>query len=154
MTSKLDPKDDGVTHVNVYSKGKTKLGRFLSNFAQAPIVTDDGPFESIEGYWYWLSTQDNHLRDLYGWEAKSYGRFIGGRDWMDDNVFKLKICNAITKKLETYPEFFKLLRASPLPIVHYYVMGGRVIVPKQGRWILKHIDNCRSSATYERISIR
>ena len=46
------PAEDGITHVNVYSRGLTTLGRWLSNFAHCPIETEDGPFASIEGYWY------------------------------------------------------------------------------------------------------
>jgi len=41
---------DGVTHINIYSKGKTSLDRALSNFAHTPIETVDGKFASIEGY--------------------------------------------------------------------------------------------------------
>ena len=36
------PKDDGITHINIYSQGKTQLGRFLSNFEPSPIETEDG----------------------------------------------------------------------------------------------------------------
>jgi hypothetical protein len=28
---------DGTTHINIYSKGKTELGRFLTNFAYIGI---------------------------------------------------------------------------------------------------------------------
>jgi hypothetical protein len=38
------PEDDGKTHINVYSKGLTELGQFLSNFAEAPAQTPDGEF--------------------------------------------------------------------------------------------------------------
>jgi hypothetical protein len=44
-------KDDGITHINIYSKGKTELGRWLSNFTYHPIETEDGKFDSVEGYW-------------------------------------------------------------------------------------------------------
>lgn len=50
----IDHNKDGIDHINIYSKGRTALGRFLSNFAQAEIETEDGEFASIEGYWYWL----------------------------------------------------------------------------------------------------
>ena len=44
---------DGMTHINVYSKGKTEIGRWLSNFAYSPIdLGNEGYFSSIEGYWY------------------------------------------------------------------------------------------------------
>ena len=32
------PKDDGVTHINIYSKGQTELGGLLSNFSRTPFV--------------------------------------------------------------------------------------------------------------------
>lgn len=65
----IDYKKDGVDHINIYSKGKTSLGRFLSNFAQADIETEDGNFASIEGYWYWLicpSTIDPNCKECDG----------------------------------------------------------------------------------------
>ena len=60
------PSTDGIDHINIYSKGKTSLGRWLSNFAKSPIETEDGHFDSIEGYWYWywLSSKDDTLRAL------------------------------------------------------------------------------------------
>lgn len=51
----LDPTKDGIDHINVYSKGKTALGRFLSNFAETDLETKDGHFASVEAYWYWLT---------------------------------------------------------------------------------------------------
>lgn len=38
----INPEEDGITHINIYSKGKTDLGRMLSNFAKFPIETVDG----------------------------------------------------------------------------------------------------------------
>ncbi len=77
--------EDGITHINIYSKGKTELGRLMSNFALSPFsVPQHGEFKSIEGYWYWLSTGDESLRDLYGYEAKKAGRKLRGDDWSPD----------------------------------------------------------------------
>ena len=72
----MNVEEDGITHVNIYSQGKTKLGKWLSNFSHTPIDTEDGHFESIEGYWYWLVTDNINkdiLRGLYGYEAKKPG---------------------------------------------------------------------------------
>lgn len=65
---------DGVTHINVYSRGETAVGRWLSNFTRCSLETEDGNFESIEGYWYWLTTHDCELRELHGFLAKKVGR--------------------------------------------------------------------------------
>lgn len=70
----IDPNEDGISHINVYSKGRTGIGRFLSNFTFYPIHTVDGEFHSIEGYWYWLTCRDDRLRYLHGYEAKKLGR--------------------------------------------------------------------------------
>ena len=43
--------NDGVTHINVYSQGKTSIGRALSNFSPLGFNhPKHGHFESVEGY--------------------------------------------------------------------------------------------------------
>lgn len=133
---------DGVSHLNIYSKAKTDLGQFLSNFAYCPIVTEDGPFNSIEGYWYWLSCKDDRLREAHGYQAKHLGRELGGQDWQNDDEFKRKIIAAIELKLQT--EAAKTLIAKnpellKLKFVHYYVYGSKTIEPKDGKWIIEKI---------------
>ena len=55
----MNLEDDGITHINVYSKGATALGRALSNFARIPVmVVPNGRFESVEAYWYWLRVME------------------------------------------------------------------------------------------------
>lgn len=52
-----NPVDEGVTHINIYSKAKTELGLLSTNFARTPIDHPEfGHFESLEGLWYWLAT--------------------------------------------------------------------------------------------------
>ena len=55
-TNDVRPEDDGRTHVNVYSRGRTSLGRDLSNFAHLPFELDGLAFASVEGFWFWLVT--------------------------------------------------------------------------------------------------
>lgn len=54
LNNMIDPNKDGIDHINIYSKGKTALGKFLSNFTQCDVETKHGEFGSIEAYWYWL----------------------------------------------------------------------------------------------------
>lgn len=140
----IDPEKDGIDHINVYSKGKTELGKFLSNFTYCRINTEDGPFNSIEGYWYWLGCKDERLRNAFGFKAKQIGREVGASDWQDGDVFKRKICDAISAKMQT-PEFFKVLDRSlnleGLPLKHYYNYGGKVVEPEDGKWIIEHISS-------------
>ena len=139
---------DGITHINVYSKGETELGKFLSNWSYSPVTTVDGFFCSIEGYWYWLLTGDDRLRKKTGWNAKSLGRELceevdlGEWDYDEDPTFREKITDAISQKIddsEHRDEFY----ASILPFDHYYIIKGRVVRPKNGRWIIDFLHRKR-----------
>lgn len=132
---------DSVTHINIYSQGKTQLGRALSNFADTPIDSVDGQFQSIEGYWYWLSCPDtypykNDFRKLVGNAAKVRGREVGARDWLDAPLFKLKIYNAMLTKLILHDSILLEFLTNKLPYRHYYVFKGKVVEPTDGKWII------------------
>jgi hypothetical protein len=94
-TTAIDPELDGVAYVNVYSKGRTELGRLLTNFAFAPFKHPRyGHFAGLEAFWYWLSTGRQHdkLRRLYGASAKMVGRTLPKVPYED---FQKEICEAI-----------------------------------------------------------
>ncbi len=150
-----DPKDDGVTHINIYSRGKTDLGKALSNFAHSPFHHPiHGYFASIEGFWYWLSTggKRNELRALYGYQAKEAGRVVreemkkmGGLVEVKD--FKAQIKKAILCKIEQNQKLKEDLKASTLPLTHYYVWGEapniKVSQPSDFAWIYEYIQDIR-----------
>ena len=143
-----NPEEDGITHINVYSKGKTWLGRRLSNFDWSPVDLEDGKFHSIEGYWYWLSSDHedkDDLRHLYGYAAKMRGRELRGKDWIETEEFKEKIKRAITVKINQHFHIQKKLVESTLPFTHYYVFGDRVVLVEKGKWILEHLEQLRTS---------
>lgn len=135
---------DGIDHINVYSKGATSIGRFLSNFTKAPFTCEDGNFDSIEGYWYWLSCKDDKLRTLSGWTAKSYGRQVRAKDWCDDPEFKRKICAAIKAKVVKHsPSSLLFEMTENLPFKHYYVYGNKIVEPTEGKWIIEYLEKLR-----------
>jgi predicted NAD-dependent protein-ADP-ribosyltransferase YbiA (DUF1768 family) len=145
----FNPENDGIDHLNVYSQGKTKLGVFASNFAPTPIQTEEGLFGSIESYWYWLQTSAPD-RDLLctaaGARAKKIGRAMRKEfPAPPDERFQEKIKQAITDKFEGWPDMLKLLRENTLPLVHYYVMYGRVIEAKGNEWVLEHLQDLAKS---------
>jgi len=136
----FDPRQDGISHINVYSQGKTELGRWLTNFAHVHVITADGPFESIEGYWYWLSCKDDNLRALYGFAAKEYGRKIGARDWMETSDFQTKIKDAIRVKIWSNAKMMAELQKLKLPLVHYYVFSGVVRTAPKAQWVIDYLS--------------
>ena len=132
-----NPNEDGITHLNAYSNAKTELGQFLSNFAYCPINTLDGEFDSIEGYWGWLSISENNrnresLRYLYGIDAKKYKEslLINGDPGRIDDRFAEKIAYAIHQKFKSKDAFDLLGRNRALlelPLVHYYVTENGIV---------------------------
>lgn len=143
------PVDDGVTHINVYSKGATELGRKLSNFAHTPFKhPDHGKFESVEGFWYWYKSgcQYDVLRNAWGYEAKRLGKDIAS---VHKDDFEEVVREAIFCKIIQNPEVAVLLANCDLPLVHYYYYGERdqapkVIPIKQYDWMLDEMDIIRT----------
>ena len=136
---KYNPAGDGVTHINVYSNGKTKIGQALSHMHHAPWNTADGQFECFEGWWFWqlagnsgvqlalFGADREKLRTLNGKDAKKEGTAIVGKknDWPEAAslaTFKAKYEAAAKAKLVQYPDLVVLLRTSTLPLVHYYIV--------------------------------
>jgi len=143
-----NPDNDGVDHINIYSKGRTPLGRMLSNFAHIIFYhPKHGVFASVEAYWYWLATGMKHdgLRRLYGASAKSAGiRELPVK--MADEEFRRHICDALTLKVAQNLQLAKALSVSTLPLRHYYAYGAckpAVHENKKHQWQLDHIQMLR-----------
>lgn len=149
--AKFTPENDGVDHINIYSKGKTILGRYLSNFTEAKIITEDGVFNSVEGYWYWLSSPDiperDELRKLHGFEAKEFGRRIGSNEHGDTEEFRRKIKTAIEYKIRN-SHCVRAFTKSTLPFSHYYVYNGKK-VNAGFKWITIFVDSLRTTMKNE-----
>ena len=153
--TQLIPSLDGVTHINVYSRGKTELGRLASNFAHTPFEHPEyGHFSSIEGFWYWLSTNKHQddFRGLYGFKAKEAGRLLRKEleatgSVVEVNAFKAEIKKAILCKFEQNATLRKMLLESTLPLCHYYVYGEepnvKIHQPSEYSWVHEYISDIR-----------
>ena len=142
-----EPKLDGITHINIYSKAKTQLGRMLSNFANTPFTHPVyGAFASIEGYWYWLSTGKTHdnLKNLCGLEAKHTGRKYKRVHYAE---FESDVIEGLKCKLHQHPEIMKMFLESHLPFSHYYYYGEEtnpiVVENNKVTWIVNWFENYR-----------
>ena len=144
MTEIWYPERDGIDHINIFSKGKTELGRWMTNFAKQTInCPTHGVFDSVEGFWYWLKTGKQHdvLRYLHGAEAKVEGKRYE-RVEMDEQEFNRQILLMINKKIRGNPRMRLQLANCTLPFTHYYVYNG--VVKHAGyEWITEHWDRIR-----------
>lgn len=137
---------DGIDHINIFSKGTTKLGQLLSNFACTPFTHwKFGKFDSVEGFWYWLGTRDDKLRGLWGYDAKKYGQSIDKKLFKElpTKVFRKYIRQAIAAKINQNHLLKQLLIDSVLPFDHYYLYGGIKTALPQYKWIVDWIEQQR-----------
>lgn len=149
------PEEDGVSHINIYSKGKTPLGRALSNFAHTPFKSGNGTrFESVEACWYWYrlygllnAKEAHHLKSLWGFRAKQYGEELIGkygysRRWSEEE-FKVWILEAIRCKMRQNRSLLNELYLSSLPLTHYYVYGETVVELPEYSWLVDEFIRIR-----------
>lgn len=145
----LDPEHDGLTHINVYSKAKTPLGKRLSHFSTYPFEhPTDGRFDTMEGYWMWLDSGCVHdeFRSMSGFNAKFHGRTVK-RERKEG--FKKKVIVANCVKLVTHPTILEEFLQSTLPLVHYYIKRNRAGQPyvspaNNSLWVIKSLEKLRA----------
>ena len=142
------PKDDGITHINIYSKGQTELGRLLSNFSRTPFTNPKyGEFTSVEGFWYYISSgfKYEELRTMFGYQAKMCGRRL---EVVHTDKFEELIRESILLKLEQTPGLMEMFKNNQLPLTHYYYYGTvdnpKVVYPKGSEFILDELKKIKS----------
>lgn len=137
-------KKDGIDHINIYSKGKTELGRKLTNFADIEFTHPEfGYFRTIEGFWYWLGCRNNDLRLVDGPTAKRVGRELGAADWLPEGKFRDYIKEALVLRFKQHPELEQEFLKSTLPLTHYYEYNGKVVKVPQAKWITQFLEDYR-----------
>lgn len=141
------PTEDGVGHINLYTKGNTRLGRLASNLADSALVhPQHGRFRTAEGFWFYLTTgkQDDSLRSLAGFEAKRYGSTLKGV-WNAELEREFK--EGLISKVMLNDELRTLLSESSLPFEHYYYYGvpekAKVINLTKHRWQTQFWESMR-----------
>lgn len=147
----LDPDMDGISHINIYTKGKTRLGRLITNLADIPVDHPQyGMFRTAEGLWYYLKTGLIHesLRACSGFDAKRLGSTFP-TVWFDDFQAQMKI--GIRQKIRKNLELYNLFVSSELPFEHYYFYSSKkpgaavkVVEPKDVRWLTEFITELRN----------
>jgi hypothetical protein len=152
MMNEYLPDNDGIDHINVYSKGKTELGQLLSNFAHTPFSFNKTVFSSVEAAWYTYKLVQVYQRgneefktDLltlykqHGFQAKQVGRKLlekwGAIDCSD--IPKSVLKEVYLAKLDYNPYIWDMLRKNEKPLAHYYVMDGNKVDAAKYFWTVK-----------------
>lgn len=147
------PLEDNVSHINVYTKGKSLLGRLLTNLAYTPFTHPlYGPVVCVEAIWFYLSTGRQYPEFLTygGFEAKSRGKEFPR---VELATFQDEIRLAMIAKLMATPDLQSLLKNSTLPFEHYYFYGtpenAKVINMPSHNWQLEYWEVLRKDLKAE-----
>lgn len=142
----LNPSEEGITHINVYSKSNLEIGRMLSNFHKCEIDTPSGQFLSVEAYWYYLLIDPNisereQLKSLYGYEAKKIGTELIKSNVIHSDNFEELISDAIKQKfLKNKDMLLQNEKYLSLPFEHYYVFNEKIVdVKDKYKWMIDNI---------------
>jgi O-acetyl-ADP-ribose deacetylase (regulator of RNase III) len=151
-----NPKNDGVEHINIWTKSSTSLGRRLSNLSKHGFLHEDhGWFECLEGYWYWLATGCKHeqFKQMNGFEAKQIGSKMERVDLPD---FQERFKEGMRLRLEQNEILRSELLNSSLPFEHYYVYGNDAVRDMKARhqWQLDFYVEYRNKMQEESESSR
>lgn len=154
------PDQDGITHINVYTKSNTEIGKLLSNLSDSPINHPKyGYFFCLESLWYWLilGKNDHQLKDMNGYEAKKFGQAkITNKEEYDfiteSKSFRAEFKDGIRAKLLSNTKTLQLLvDTKNLPITHYYfytpkdgdLSRAKVIYKDNHQWQMDIISEIR-----------
>ena len=151
------PKNDGIDHINTFSKANTELGRLLTNFGHTPFDHPQyGHFESVEAAWYFAKTGFifPQIKNTFGFQSKKMGRQLM-KSKSDNDVetplsdyFINFIKECISCKLRQNTYILNMLVNTDLPLTHYLYYGDpennpKVIPLPQYQWQIDHIDDIR-----------
>ena len=122
----VDPKQDGIDHINIWTKARTPLGKQLSNLAYKDFTHPRyGYFNTMEGFWHWLATGKQHeiFRSVSGFKAKTESK---NYNKVNNPDFEKEICEALTCRFNEHRDMLFNFVDSHLPFKHYFVYGDRV----------------------------
>lgn len=152
-SSLYNPDTDGEDHINIWTKGKTVLGKKLSHFHHSPFIHPYyGSFQCVEGFWYYASTgfQHEQLRQLVGFKAKQEGRQLD-QVWYKD--FVEDVLSANWQKIMQSNDLCSMIIESELPFLHYYAYSGnpdsetpgpvKIIRPRDSVWLVPGFEDIR-----------
>lgn len=148
------PHEDGITHINIYTRGSTQIGRFLTNLSGYRIYssTFDKSFPTVEHLWFWLKTNDDRILEVGNpFNIKPFIK--NNKIIILNNIpdFKKIIIKSFVQKLKNLSnndkELFNLFYESTLPFTHYYFYGekenAKVIEQPQHEWQVKAWERIR-----------
>ena len=149
--STINFSQDGENHINISSKSKCFLGRFLSHNKRCYLSLPEGVFQSVGGYWYYLTTRekDPRLFEVNDWETELLATQLTAlpkKQQLPAAELQAKIKKALDQKIKWSEYWQEEFTESTLPFLHYHLDadGNVVDESRKYRWLLNHLEARRT----------
>jgi hypothetical protein len=146
----IDPTQDGKTHINIWAKGATFIGKFLAPRTLCELSMPEGRFLCVSAYWYSLiSKEDSRLSHVNGWETELLATQLSPlpkKQQLPATELQAKIKKALDQKLKWSEYWMGEFTESTLPFLQYHLdaEGNVVDESKKYRWLLSHLEARRT----------
>lgn len=151
--------DDGVNLINIYSKGKTSLGRRLTNMHHFTFRYDNIEFISVEQAWHFYKfcghpeIANQILQFKNSFECLKFARANKQEDsaeYVQTPIFQELMKDVIRTRIECDIELQNMLRNSWLPFEHYYVYGDKIQDQRDKYgWLIEIFEDYRTELQFE-----
>ena len=142
---------DSTNHINISSRGRTFLGRFLSQNKRCYLSLPEGVFQSVGGYWYYLTTKEKDLRlfEVNGWETELLAaqlQPLPRKEQLPTSELQAKIKKALDIKIKWSEYWQEEFTESTLPFLQYHLDANGNVVDESTkyRWLLNHLEARRT----------
>jgi len=139
------------SHINIHRRSNSFLGRYLHNSTRFQLITPEGVFQSVSGYWYYLTTKekDAKLFEVHGWETsllEANLTKLPKKLCLEKEVFQSKIKKALDAKIKWSEYWMEEFTESTLPFLYYHLDadGNVVDESRKYRWLLNHLEARRT----------
>ena len=145
-------KVDGQDHINIWEKGQTKLGQFLSHGSHSPFHHPVlGMFNNVESFWHYIRSQerDDRIRTMNNIGAKKFSTQL--HTVKVPNFYAI-IMDTNYIKLKEYPEMLTLFKENELPLEMYFIYKdkGVRIRPSFAVWVLEGFKEIKKALNEDR----
>lgn len=108
-------------------------------FSASFELPEDGSFESIGGYWWWLLSGKDKARKLSGKDVFTE-KNVGAKNRVKTEEFQDKILKATWHKIRQNQKIFWRFEQNILDFRRYYVHEGKLYRPSDSEWICDGLE--------------
>lgn len=140
-------KQDGEDHINIWERGATDIGRFLTHNSNFHFTHNlFGRFANMECFWHYIQSdeRDDRVRTLTGQQLKNFAKKM---TQIRVQNFRAIIMDSNYQRIMKYPAVVQSMRDTTLPFDCYYVDKATKLRtrPSFFNWFVMGMEEIRSA---------